>query len=132
MSALRSRMADSCPQFAAGSLYLGYMDMTYFAFTPLELKNKGLKIAAVYLHGQNRLEAWLAGVNRKVQAEYIEKLKGIDIEDYRLSKVSPGTDSIIEYTISEQPDFDRADKLMQAVSDKTAAFAGNILVLVNG
>jgi len=41
------------------------MDMTYFAFTPSELKEKKLKIAIVYLHEQNRFDAWLGAVTEK-------------------------------------------------------------------
>lgn len=54
--------------FVSGSLYLGYMDMTYFSFTHPLLKQKGLKIAIVFLHEQLRFEVWLAAVNKQVQS----------------------------------------------------------------
>ena len=34
MSELRSYLESRYPDYTAGSLYFGYMDMTYFAFTP--------------------------------------------------------------------------------------------------
>ena len=72
MSGLKTHLESRHPDHALSGLYFGYMEMTYFAFTPLELKQHGLKIAIVYLHEQNRFEVWLGGANRKVQAEYIE------------------------------------------------------------
>ena len=65
MSGLRTHMAARYPEVAAGGLYAGAMDMTYFALTPPELKKRNLKIAVVYLHVQNRFEVWLSGSNRK-------------------------------------------------------------------
>jgi len=131
MSALKAYLENRNEDYAATGLYFGYMDMTYFAFTPLKLKQRGLKIAIVYLHEQNRFEAWLGGANRKVQAEYIKALKGADIGSFRLSEVSPGVDSIIELQILEQPDFDKPEELMQVIESKVLEFAESIKVLVH-
>jgi len=38
MSELRSYLESKYPDYTAGNLYFGYMDMTYFAFTPADLK----------------------------------------------------------------------------------------------
>ncbi|MDD3777028.1 MAG: hypothetical protein PHN32_05430 [Actinomycetota bacterium] len=131
MSGLKNYMEKKYSEYASSALYYGYMDMTYFAFTPLELKKKNLKIAVVYLHEQNRFEVWLGGSNRKVQAEYIEKLRHIDTGDYKLSRINPGVDSIIELQIIEQPNFDRVEDLMQKIESKTIEFAKNILSILN-
>lgn len=131
MSRLKNYMEDKYPEYASSALYFGYMDMTYFAFTPLELKKKNLKIAVVYLHEQNKFEAWLGGGNRKVQAEYIEQMRHIDIGNYKLSRINPGVDSIIEVQIIEHPNFDQAEDLMQKVESKTVEFAKNILSILN-
>ena len=129
MSALKTALQSRHAEYASSALYFGYMDMTYFAFTPPELKPRNLKIAIVYLHLENRFELWLGGGNRKVQAEYIEFFKGKDLGSYRLSKVSPGVDSIIEIIISEHPDFDNADGLVEIIEQKTIGFADKILAL---
>jgi hypothetical protein len=50
MSSLKTYLESCHPDHAVSGLYFGYMDMTYFAFTPLELKQRSLKIAIVYLH----------------------------------------------------------------------------------
>ena len=132
MSTLKSTLESNHPDYAASGLYFGYMDMTYFAFTPLELKRRNLKIAIVYLHLENRFELWLGGGNRKVQAEYIELLKGKDLGHYRLSQVSPGVDSIIECIVAEQPDFDHGDDLKTSIETQVIAFIDHILTLTAG
>jgi hypothetical protein len=127
MSGLKTYLQSRHTEYTTTGLYFGYMDMTYFAFTPPELKDRNLKIAIVYLHQENRFELWLGGTNRKVQAQYIEIFKEKDIAPYKLSQVSPGVDSIIESIISEQPDFDDADTLMQIIEEKTVEFANRII-----
>lgn len=112
MSGLRSRMEINHPEFNPTAIYPGYMDMTYFALVPPELKDLKLKIAIVYLHEQGRFEGWLAGINRKVQAETNARLTGRDLAGDMLSKVQPGVDSIVETILADQPDFDRPVDLM--------------------
>lgn len=132
MSGLKSYMESRHPEYSAGALYFGYMDMTYFAFTPVELKKKNLKIAVVYLHKQNKFEAWLGGSNRKIQAEYIEQLKDKDIGAGRLSQVKPGVDSIIELEIIDSPDFNQTEDLMQKTEIRTIEFTEKIISIIQG
>jgi len=131
MSALKAYLENRHKDYAATGLYFGYMDMTYFAFTPLDLKQRSLKIAIVYLHEQNRFEAWLGGANRKVQAEYIELFSAIENLGFQLSDVSPGVDSIVEMQILEQPNFDKPEELMQVIESKVLEFAESIKALVH-
>lgn len=131
MSGLRSVMVNKHPDDAASGLYLGYMDMTYFALTPPRLKQRNLKIAVVYLHAENRFEVWLGGGNRKVQAETIERLRHKNTGGYKLSQAEPGVDSIMEQKIVEQPDFDHAEELMEIIERKTRAFTRDMLALVD-
>ncbi len=126
MSSLKSFLESRNPDYAASGLYFGYMDMTYFAFTPLDLKQRNLKIAIVYLHEQNRFEVWLGGANRKVQAEYIELFKGKDLNGFTLSQVSPGVDSIIEMQLIEMPDFDHPEEMMLTIESNVIEFTGKI------
>ena len=100
--------------------------MTYFAFTPLELKRRSLKIAIVYLHEQNRFEVRLGGANRKVQAEYIEEFRGKDIGGLKLSAVNPGVDSIVERELIQNPDIDQAEDLMQVIESKVLEFTERV------
>lgn len=122
MSRLRTSLAGRYPDCTVSGLYPGYMDMTYFAFTPAGLKSRQLKIAVVYLHEQGRFEAWLVGANRKVQAGMIKRFTGCDTGGFRLSRVNPGVDSILECVLTEQPDFDSPAKLTALMEEKTLAF----------
>jgi hypothetical protein len=131
MSGLKSHLENNYPDHFTSSLYYGYMDMTYFAFTPPLLKDKKLKIAIVFLHEEARFEAWLGGSNRKIQAEYIEKLFHADIGAYHLSQVHPGVDSIIETILVEKPDFDSVDELKTQIENKTIEFIKNITALLD-
>lgn len=115
---LQNRYAD----YTVSALYPGYMDMTYFAFTPSALREQKLKIAVVYVHEKNAFEAWLAGSNRKVQADTIARLRGKLLGAYALSTVSPGVDSIIEATLAAQPDFDSPETLQQTLEGRVLAF----------
>ena len=126
MSGLKTYLENRHPAYAASALYFGYMDMTYFAFTPPELKQRSLKIAIVYLHAENRFEVWLGGANRKVQAETIDRFKGKDLGGLLLSEVKPGVDSIIELQLIEKPDFDAPEQLMLAIESKVIDFTGKI------
>ncbi len=126
MSGLRSYLEAGHLDFITSALYIGYMDMTYFAFTPVDLKNKKLKVAIVYLHESGSFEIWLAGSNRKIQAEYIEWMRDKNTGIYKLSKVQPGVDSILEATLIQNPDFDHLDELQNQIERKTLEFVKDI------
>lgn len=126
MSALKTHLEKKYPDYITTSLYFGYMDMTYFAFTPPSLKKMKLKVAIVFLHEENRFEVWLGGYNRKIQANYIEMLSKKNIGKYKLSKVSPGVDSIIESILIEQPDFDNLENLKTLIEEKVMIFINDV------
>ena len=132
MSGLSTYLESRYPNYVISALYFGYMDMTYFAFTPSDLKNKKLKIAIVYLHEQGRFEVWLGGSNRKIQTEYIRLLSRKNIGIYRLSQILPGVDSIIESILVEQPNFDHYEELTKQIESKTIEFANDITAILNG
>lgn len=130
MTGLERFLAAQHPECNATALYFGYMDMTYFAFTPPVLAAKKLKIAIVYLHDLGLFELWLGGANRKVQAEYIDLLTSRPHDGYMLSAVSPGVDSIIESRIAERPDFDQPEELMRLLERRWTGFVEDILAML--
>ena len=130
MSDLRADLIKKYPEFSIGAIYPGYMDMTYVAFTPPILKNRGLKIAIVFLHEDGKFEIWLAGSNRTIQAEWIQLLRDKPIGDYRLSKVYPGTDSIVETSLVKEPNFDEIEQLKVEIEEKTIQFMEEIKRLI--
>ena len=126
MSGLSSYLEKKYPSHTVSTLYFGYMDMTYFAFTPPVIKNKKLKIAIVYLHEQGRFEVWLGAINRKIQAEFIELLSSRDTGTYKLSSIKPGVDSIIAKVIVASPDFDNPEELKIQIEKEVTGFINDI------
>ena len=131
MSGLRLYLINKYPDYTASALYFGYMDMTYFAFTPSDLRNKQLKLAIVYLHEKGTFEIWLGGSNRKIQAEYINLMSRKNTGNYSISQMRPGVDSIIESTLIVQPDFDHVEKLKKQIEIKAVEFGNHIIAILN-
>ena len=124
---LKSHFNKKHPEFStAGSLYFGYMDMTYFALFPETLKQRGLKIAIVFLHQQFRFEVWLAGVNKQVQGKYWKLFKENDWENYPTVASLEGADSIVESILVEDPNFNDPEALTRQIENGTLKFIQEI------
>lgn len=77
---LRLHFKKKYPDYVvSGSLYYGYMDMSYFSFFPESLKLRKLKVAIVFIHDTIRFEVWLAGYNKQVQAQYWKILQSFNL-----------------------------------------------------
>ena len=116
--------------FISGSIYQGYMDMTYFALFPGDLKKRKLKIAIVLIHDKMKLEIWLSGINKQIQTKYWNILKSRDLNIYQLPKTLKGADSIIEYVLTDNPDFDDPEALTRQIESGTLKFIKDIKELV--
>jgi hypothetical protein len=112
--------------FISGSIYYGYMDMTYFSFYPELLKNRNLKIAIVFNHESFRFEVWLAGYNKQVQTEFWELFNKSDWNQYRLVPTTKGVDSIIEHILVDNPDFSDLDTLTKQIENEVLKFIKNV------
>jgi hypothetical protein len=124
---LKNQLKSRHPGFnVPGSIYFGYMDMTYFAFTPPALQERGLKVAIVFLHEAFRFEAWLAGANKQVQAEYWNLIKASGWNQYRLVPSIKGADAIIEVVVAGEPDFSDLDGLSRQIEAGTMKFIGDV------
>jgi len=115
---LKNRIEQDRPELATGALYFGYMDMTYFACTPPELREQKLKIALVYLHEENRFEVWLAAANRQIQASVARQLSDKNLGRYTLVPIRPGASTIVT-----QPDFDHPEVLSQLLENEVFRFS---------
>ena len=131
MSSLQTELAERFPACTGGALYQGYLDMTYFALTPPELREKKLKLALVYLHAEARFELWLAANNRALQAETAKKLSALPLGKYRVTTPAPGVDAMIETIALDSPDFDRQDQMTETLSSAFASFAADMLALTS-
>jgi hypothetical protein len=111
MMDLKTHLNKKYPDWSPGKIYHGYMDMTYFPIFPAELTGRKLKIAVVFVHETIQFEVWLAGYNKQIQKEYWESFKEGVWDKYRIPVNLKGVDSIIEYTLVNDPDFDDLDSL---------------------
>ena len=122
MSELRTELEQKYPDYVFSQVYPGYMDMSYFAITPMEMRTRKLKVALVYLHEANRFELWLSANNRKLQKKWIDVLSQCEDMQYRVSEVGVGIDSIVEYIVHVQPNFDARAALKQSLEMNTLRF----------
>lgn len=125
--ALRTHFKDSCPEYSVpGSVYFGYMDMTYFSIVPESLKQRGLKIALVFLHQEFRFEVWLSGYNRQVQSKYWKLIRASGWDTYRLTADPQAADAVLEHILVEDPDFGDLDALTAEIERKTLSFIQDV------
>ncbi len=130
---LKNHFQTRHPEFSVpGTFYAGYMDMSYFAIVPEDLKQRGLKIALVYLHETGRFEVWLAGVNKSAQREYWEIIRRAGWNKYRLVPELADADAVLEHSVSARPDFSDLDALTEEIEKETLAFIGDVRAFLAG
>ena len=112
--------------FVSGSIYYGYMDMTYFSFFPESLKRRKLKIGIVFIHDTCRFEVWLFGYNKQVQTKYWKLFKESNWNKYRIVSTTKGVDSIVENILVDNPDFSDLDILTKQIEKGTLKFIKDI------
>jgi len=123
---LRTHFKNKYPEYSVSSIYQGYMDMTYFSFSPESLKHRKLKVAIVFIHETFRFEVWLAGSNKKVQNEYWKLFKEDDWDKYHIPPTIKGIDSIVEHVLVEDPDFSDLDDLTEQIEIGALKFIDDV------
>jgi hypothetical protein len=124
---LRSYFEKKYPDYSvSGSIYYGYMDMTYFSFFPKSLKLRGLKVGVVFVHCTFRFEVWLFGYNKGIQAKYWKMFKESSWNKYRIPPTTEGVDSILENILVENPDFSDSDALTGQIERGTLRFIEDV------
>ena len=124
---LRLHFKNKYPDyFVSGSIYYGYMDMTYFSFTPESLKRRKLKIAIIFIHDRCRFEVWLGGYNKQVQTKYWTLVKECDWKKYRIPSTTKGIDSIMEYILVDNPNFRDLKSLTKQLERETLEFIKDV------
>ena len=125
--ALRTHFKNNYPDyFVSGTIYYGYMDMTYFSFTPQSLKQRNLKIAIVFIHETCRFEAWLGGYNKQVQQKYWKLFKESGWNKYHIVSTTKGVDSIIESILTDNPDFSDLAAVTKQIEQGTLKFIKDV------
>ena len=124
---LRTHFQTKYPDyFVSGSIYYGYMDMTYFSFYPQSLQQRKLKVAIVFVHQAFRFEAWLAGSNKQVQQKYWKMIKESGWDKYHLVPSTQGVDSIVESVLVDHPDFGDLGTLTNQIESESLIFIKDI------
>jgi hypothetical protein len=118
---LRADFIKKYPHFDTSSLYQGYMDMSYFALSTELLKEKGLKIAIVYLHEQGVFEVWLAARNKQIAKRY-EALLNSNMSNIAVFHDNNNQDAIIECILTTTPDFEDQALLTDIIELGTEKF----------
>jgi hypothetical protein len=124
---LRIHFESRFPDYSvSGSIYPGYMDMTYFACVPPELKERKLKIAIVFVHDKFRFEVWLAASNKGAQKRYLDLLRESGWSKYHIASTTKGVDSIVDHVLAEDPDFSDLDALTERIEKGTLEFIRDV------
>ena len=102
------------------------MDMTYFPLFPKLLKDRGLKIAIVFVHEACKFEVWLAATNKQVQKEYWQLMKDSHWDKYQVLPSLQGEDAILISLLVENPNFVDLDALTNQIEQETVKFIKDI------
>ena len=120
---LRAFFSKKYPDFfISGSIYQGYMDMTYFAIASPSLKVHDLKVAIVFIHESCRFEIWLSAANKRVQRKYWDMFKEAYWKNFRIIKPDAGVDGFLVYNLDFDPDFSDLDALTAHIEIETLKF----------
>ncbi len=124
---LKTHFQHDYPEYlVSGNLYAGYMDMSYFSINPPSLKDRKLRIAIVFIHEAIRFEAWLAGYNKQVQAQYWQVIKDGGWNKYNVVPTIKGFDSIVESVLIDQPEFGDLPALTRQIESAAVRFIRDV------
>jgi hypothetical protein len=127
MMNLKNHFANQYPDFAVpGSIYYGYMDMTYFSVVPPSLKGRDLKIAVVFVYDTFQFEVWLSGRNQQVMAKYWKLFTERGWNRYKVAPQGKWADSILEHVLVENPDFSDVEALTKRIEQGTLKFINEV------
>jgi hypothetical protein len=120
---LKNHFGNKHPDYStSGSIYYGYMDMTYFSIFPSSLKDRDLKVAIVFVYDSFRFEVWLSGRNQQVLAKYWKIFKESGWDRYKIAEQGKWADSILEHILVDNPDFSDLEALTRQIDQETLKF----------
>ncbi|MBN1265149.1 MAG: hypothetical protein JXA25_06635 [Anaerolineales bacterium] len=124
---LKAHLENRYPDYSvSGSIYYGYMDMTYFSFIPPSLGRLSLKPAIVFVYETFRFEIWLAAKNKKVQTKYWNLIRESGWDKYDPAPKMAGYDHIISHILVGDPDFQNLDQLTAKIEKGTLEFISDV------
>ena len=119
---LRADFIKKYPHYDSSSVYQGYMDMSYYSLSTKPLKEKGLKIAIVYLHEKGCFEVWLSARNREISKRYDSTFCGKNFDGMKVFHDDDNQDAIIECTLTSSPDFEEQELLINIIEQGVEHF----------
>ena len=123
---LRAEFIKKYPHYDVSSIYQGYMDMSYFSLSTKSLKDKGLKIAIVYLHDKGDFEVWLSARNRDIAKSYVSLLNSNISGDVNVFHDINNPDAIIECILTPTPNFEDQSSLIDTIEQGVENFVTTI------
>ena len=124
---LRAELIKKHPHYNVYNIYQGYMDMSYFSLSTKALKEKGLKIAVVYLHEKGVFEVWLSARNRGIAKRYVSILNSTVSDNVNVFHDNDNQDAIIEYILTPTPDFENQSVLIDTINQGVEKFVTTII-----
>ena len=127
MMGLKNHFGNKYPDYSvSGSMYYGYMDLTYFSVVPGSLKARDLKIAIVFVYDSFRFEVWLSGRNQQIMAKYRTIFTESGWDRYKIAPQGKWADSILEHILVDHPDFSDLDALTRQIDQGTSKFIKDV------
>ena len=123
---LRADLIKKYPHYYVSNIYQGYMDMSYFSLSTKSLKDKGLKIAIVYLHEKGDFEVWLSARNRDIAKSYATIFNSNIFGDVNVFHDINNSDAIIECILTPTPNFEDQSSLIDAIDQGVGKFISAI------
>ena len=123
----RAEFIKNYPHYDVSSIYQGYMDMSYFSLSTKSLKDKGLKIAIVYLHEKGDFEVWLSARNRDIAKIYVSTLNTAISGNADVFHDTDNPDAIIECILTTTPDFEDQSSLIDTIDKGVEKFVMTII-----
>lgn len=120
-TALSRNLSES---YSFGNLFQGYMDYTYFYYSNNFLKKRKLRMGLVLNHTKMQFEVWLLGQTGPIQEKYWEYFKSTKWNKNRTTKPQY---SILETTLSANPNFNDLNKLSKEIQDKLMLVTDEII-----
>jgi ABC-type transport system substrate-binding protein len=123
---LRAAFIKKYPHYDVSSIYQGYLDMSYFSLSTKSLKDKGLKIAIVYLHEKGSFEVWLSARNRDIARTHQSILDRLS-DEMKVFHDKNNQDAIAECILTCTPDFEDQALLINTIDQGVEKFVAAIM-----
>ncbi len=126
MGKLRADFIKKYPHYDVSNIYQGYLDMSYFSLSTKPLKDKGLKIAIVYLHEKGCFEVWLSARNRDIAKSHQAIFDSLS-EEITIFHDHNNQDAIVECVLTGTPDFEDQAQLINKIDQGVEKFVSAII-----